>query len=88
MTHCRAAMERYCDKVGRENGDMIDCLITHKNDPELRQDLKCRAALEHFQIISLKNYHFTYKFKEACRPYVIRYCPSSTTKNDVVACLR
>lgn len=80
-------MEHYCDKESRENGDMMECLISHKNDPELRQDLKCRAALEHFQIISLQSYHFTYKFKEACRPYVIRFCPSSNTKNDVVACL-
>lgn len=88
MTYCRSAMERYCDKVDRENGDMMECLISHKNDPELRQELKCRAALEHFQIISLKNYHFTYRFKTACRPYVIRFCHSSSTKNDVVACLR
>ena len=66
---------------------MMDCLISHKNDADLRQDLKCRAAIEHFQIISLKNYHFTYKFKQACRPYVVRFCTSSTTKNEVVACL-
>lgn len=88
MTYCRAAMQHYCDKVNLENGDMIECLISHKNDPDMRQDLKCRAALEHFQIISLQNYHFTYKFKEACRPYVLRFCPTSNTKNDVVACLR
>lgn len=66
---------------------MMDCLISHKNDAGMRQNQKCRAAIEHFQIISLKNYHFTHKFKEACRPYVIRFCSSSNTKNDVVACL-
>ena len=66
---------------------MMDCLISHKNDGDLRQDLKCRAAIEHFQIISLKNYHFTCKFKKACRPYVARFCDASTTKNEVVACL-
>lgn len=88
MTYCRGAMKRFCDKVNSENGDMMECLIANKNDPEMRQDVKCRAAIEHFQIISLQNYHFTYKFKEACRPYVIRFCPTSNTKNDVVACLR
>lgn len=88
MAYCRSAMERYCDKIDRENGDMMECLIAHKNDPELKQELKCRAALEHFQIISLQNYHFTYRFKTACRPYVMRFCHTSSTKNDVVACLR
>lgn len=88
MTYCRSAMEHYCEKESHENGDMMECLISHKNEPDMRQNLKCRAALEHYQIISLQNYHFSYKFKEACRPYVIRFCPSSNTKNDVVACLR
>jgi len=66
---------------------MMDCLIAHKNDADLRKDLRCRAAIEHFQIISLKSFHFTTKFKEACRPYVQRFCTSSATKNEVVACL-
>lgn len=91
MSYCRSAMDRHCDGVlraAKDEGDMMECLIAHKNDADLRQDLKCRAAIEHFQITSLKNYHFTYKFKEACRPHVIRFCPSSNTKFDVVACLR
>lgn len=90
MSVCTEAMKTHCDHIlkgGKDRGDMMDCLISHKNDADLRQDLKCRAAIEHFQIISLKNYHFTYKFKEACRPYVVRFCSGSTTKNDVVACL-
>lgn len=89
-TYCHQAMFRYCDdilKTGKDEGEMMECLISHKNDPEMRQDVKCRATIEHFQIISLKNYHFTFKFKEACRPHVTRFCPKSTTKTDVVACL-
>lgn len=39
------------------------------------------------ELISLKNYIFTNKFKEACRPYVTRYCPNSSTKYDVISCL-
>jgi len=54
---------------------MMECLIEHKNELDSRTDYKCKAAVEHFQLISLKNYHFTYKFKEACRPYVKRWCP-------------
>lgn len=53
----------------------MECLIEHKNDPDIRKDYKCRAAVEHFQLISLKNYRFTSKFKEACKPHVMRRCP-------------
>lgn len=91
MTYCRSAMERNCAEVlrsDRDEGAMMECLIAHKNDAENRPDQKCRAAIEHFQLTSLKNYHFTAKFKEACRPHVMRFCPSSNTKYDVVACLR
>lgn len=87
---CKEAMNTHCSIIlneGKDEGEMMECLISHKNDPDLRQDAKCRAAIEHFQIISLKNYYFTYKFKEACRPYVMRFCPKSNTKFEVVACL-
>ncbi|XP_017072327.1 Golgi apparatus protein 1 isoform X1 [Drosophila eugracilis] len=90
MNVCAEAMQQHCSailKSGKDNGDMMDCLIAHKNDADLRKDLRCRAAIEHFQIISLKSFHFTTKFKEACRPYVQRFCSSSATKNEVVACL-
>ncbi|XP_038115158.1 Golgi apparatus protein 1 isoform X1 [Culex quinquefasciatus] len=90
MTVCGDAMQRHCAellKSGKDEGEMMECLISYKNDPDLRADVKCRAAIEHFQIISLKNYHFTYKFKEACRSFVTRFCPQSNTKYDVVACL-
>lgn len=91
MSNCRNEMERHCESIlksGRDEGDMMECLIAHKNDADFRQNIKCRAVIEHFQITSLKNYHFTYKFKEACRPHVMRFCPSSNTKYDVVECLR
>ncbi|GAB0086076.1 Golgi apparatus protein 1 [Sergentomyia squamirostris] len=90
MMVCRSAMDKHCKSIvksGKDEGDMMECLIAHKNDPDMREDTQCRAAIEHFQIISLKNYHFTYKFKEACKIYVTRFCASSNTKYEVVACL-
>ncbi|XP_055609090.1 Golgi apparatus protein 1-like isoform X1 [Uranotaenia lowii] len=90
MAVCGDAMQKHCSnilKTGKDEGEMMECLINYKNYADMRVDTKCRAAIEHFQIISLKNYHFTYKFKEACRPYVTRFCPRSNTKYDVVACL-
>ncbi|XP_055641505.1 Golgi apparatus protein 1 isoform X2 [Toxorhynchites rutilus septentrionalis] len=90
MAVCGDAMHKHCAdilKTSKDEGDMMECLISYKNDADMRNDVRCRAAIEHFQIISLKNYHFTYKFKEFCRPYVTRFCPQSNTKYDVVACL-
>lgn len=87
---CYHIIERHCEEVlkyGKDEGDMMECLIEHKNDIEVRSDYKCKAAVEHFQLISLKNYHFTYKFKEACRPSVKRWCPKSKTKAEVIECL-
>ncbi|KAJ4442010.1 hypothetical protein ANN_11874 [Periplaneta americana] len=87
MSVCQGMMERHCDaelKMGTDEGDMMECLIEHKNEPDMRADYKCRAAVEHFQLISLKSYHFTYKFKEACRSHVMRYCPSARTNIDVL----
>lgn len=48
----------------KNNGqDLMDCLIEKKNDPLMKLHLKCRASVEHQQLISLKDYHFTFKFK-------------------------
>ncbi|XP_066589109.1 Golgi apparatus protein 1 [Prorops nasuta] len=87
---CHHTMERYCGdilKYGKDEGDMMECLIEHKNDIDIRSESKCKAVVEHFQLISLKNYHFTYKFKEACRSSVKRSCPGSKTKTEVIECL-
>ncbi|XP_053972285.1 Golgi apparatus protein 1 [Hylaeus volcanicus] len=87
---CQYIIERHCKEISKYSkgeGDMMECLIEHKNDLDVQSDYKCKAAVEHFQLISLKNYHFTYKFKEACRPSVKRWCPKSKTKAEVIECL-
>ena len=70
---CKEPLEKQCGNIysGREDGDVMECLIAMKNDV-LKANPKCKAAVEHFQLISLKNYVFTNKFKENCRPYVNR----------------
>ena len=35
-----------------EPGDVMECLIQHKRDPEMND--KCRAGIEHHQLVSLK----------------------------------
>lgn len=68
-------------------GDVMECLIDHKNEPDVRSNYKCRSTIEHYQLVSLTDYHFTVKFKEACRLHVARYCPSARTKAKVSCCV-
>ncbi|KAG6444008.1 hypothetical protein O3G_MSEX003144 [Manduca sexta] len=88
--NCRVPIERLCSselQSKRDEDDIMECLIAHKNEPEIKSNLKCRAAIEHEQLIALKNYRFTRKFKNACKSYVVRFCPKAQTKGQVVACL-
>ncbi|CAK1603409.1 unnamed protein product [Parnassius mnemosyne] len=89
-SNCRIPIENLCSselKSKKDEDDVLDCLIAHKNDPEIKTNIKCRAAIEHEQLIALKNYRFTRKFKNACKSYVERFCPKAQTKNQVVTCL-
>ncbi|XP_063838932.1 Golgi apparatus protein 1 [Ostrinia nubilalis] len=88
--NCRMQIQKLCYselKSKKDDDDVMECLISHKNDPEIKANVKCRAAIEHEQLISLKNYRFTRKFKNACKSYVVRYCPKAQTKSQVVSCL-
>lgn len=88
MAHCRRIMEAICgSELKKEDGDVMGCLISHKNLPEVKADSACRISIEHFQIISLKDFRFSYKFKMACKPYAERFCSSARSKADVVTCL-
>lgn len=57
-----------------DQGDLVQCLIMNKNEPQVKNDPRCRVAIEHFQLVSLKDYRFSAKFKEACKPDVMRNC--------------
>ncbi|XP_050307543.1 Golgi apparatus protein 1 [Anthonomus grandis grandis] len=86
--YCSKIIEVLCNQEAKnDEGDVMECLITHKNDPLIKGNQACRASIEHFQIISLNDYKFSYKFKVACRPYAVRFCGNARTKNEVVQCL-
>lgn len=88
MKNCRRALDSYCgSEMKNDEGGAMECLIAHKNLPDVKKDAACRISIEHVQIISMKDYRFSYKFKMACRPYAERYCSGSKTKADVVSCL-
>lgn len=35
---------------------------------------KCHAYVNHFELISLRNYHFSYRFSHACKNEIKQYC--------------
>lgn len=86
--HCSEIIKNLCSsELKDEHGDVMDCLIQHKNHVIVKSNPKCRISIEHFQLISIKDYRFTYKFKVTCKPYAIRYCRNAKTKGAVVECL-
>ncbi|XP_075212772.1 Golgi apparatus protein 1 [Lycorma delicatula] len=89
LATCQIIIEKHCEAEfqAKDAGNVMDCLIEKKNEPDVRAQYKCRAAVEHFQLITLKDYHFTVKFEKACRNAVLRFCPKAKTKADVVYCL-
>ncbi|KAK3610023.1 hypothetical protein CHS0354_032371 [Potamilus streckersoni] len=88
MHLCTPMLKKFCQfEMGRDTdaSDYMSCLIEHKHDAEM--DPKCAAGIEHHQLITLKDYRFSHKFKEACKESVIKHCNKVTDKSKVVSCL-
>ena len=54
-----------------EEDSVLQCLIKLK--PEMKSK-NCRARVEHLQLLQLKNFQFSPKFKALCHADVIRRC--------------
>lgn len=86
--YCKTAIQELCTvEVNNDENNIMDCLIDNKNNRLVKSNHACHASIEHFQLISLKDYRFTYKFKVACKSYATRLCSHARTKNDVISCL-
>ncbi|XP_064105225.1 Golgi apparatus protein 1-like [Macrobrachium nipponense] len=91
---CASVVPQICKSesqqpVGSEDGGLLDCLIRHKNVEVMGPYPKCKAVIEHFQLLALKDYTFSPRFKEACSPDVAKFCnkPKPKNKADVIECL-
>nr|XP_045603883.1 Golgi apparatus protein 1-like [Procambarus clarkii] len=89
---CAAAIPQMCKEESQPGGDdgaLMECLIHHKNVETMKLYPKCRAVIEHFQLITLKDYTFSPRFKEACQADVAQLCsrPKPKNKADVIDCL-
>lgn len=86
--YCKNIIQQLCAfEDSNDDGNTMDCLIDNKNNPLVKSNHACRASIEHFQIISLKDYRFTYKFKVACKSHATKLCSQARTKNEVISCL-
>ncbi|KAK0048055.1 Golgi apparatus protein 1, partial [Biomphalaria pfeifferi] len=88
MKACTPMIKTFCRELLNSDAmpnEVLDCLIEHKNNLEM--DDKCAAGIEHHQIISMKDFRFNHKFREACQIAVGTYCTHKKTKYEVVACL-
>lgn len=74
---CHVIIDKECqEEVQRKDeGLVIQCLIKYKEEQgSENMDEKCSAAIEHWQILSLKDYRFSYKFKDACKKDILEQC--------------
>ena len=84
---CHVTIDKECqEEVERKDeGLVIQCLIKVREDQGSDgMDEKCSAAIEHWQIISLKDYRFSFKFKEACRKDIASHCSTDPQTNEVL----
>lgn len=85
MKSCLPIVNEFCADERDEKGDLLECLIRQKNNPNI--DIKCHIGIEHHQLINLKNIDFNYKFKRQCELNIKQYCSDMTSKIEIIQCL-
>ncbi|XP_034385689.1 Golgi apparatus protein 1-like [Cyclopterus lumpus] len=85
---CEPVTQAHCHDVADiqiDTGDLMECLVQNKHQKEMND--KCAVGVTHFQLVQMKDFRFSYKFKMACKEDVLRLCPNIKKKVDVVICL-
>uniref|UniRef100_A0A667YC86 Golgi apparatus protein 1 n=1 Tax=Myripristis murdjan TaxID=586833 RepID=A0A667YC86_9TELE len=88
MRACEPVIQAHCHEVADnqiDTGDLMECLVQNKHQKEMNE--KCAVGVTHFQLIQIKDFRFSYKFKMACKEDVLKLCPNIKKKVDVVICL-
>ncbi len=63
-----------------DEGQVMECLVEYKMNTETTMNSKCRAAVEHFQLIAMQDFRFSAPFKRACKLDISRLCPNIKAK--------
>uniref|UniRef100_H2ZGF2 Golgi apparatus protein 1 n=1 Tax=Ciona savignyi TaxID=51511 RepID=H2ZGF2_CIOSA len=83
---CEPMLQEFCSDYldSGDEGEIMECLIENKDKMSNR---KCAAGVTHFQLIEMKDYHFSSKFVRSCKDDIQAHCPEMKSKADVVKCL-
>ncbi|XP_026059117.1 Golgi apparatus protein 1-like isoform X2 [Carassius auratus] len=85
---CEPVIHSYCHDLADnqiDTGDLMECLVANKHQKEMNE--RCAVEVTRFQLIQMKDFRFSYKFKMACKEDVLKLCPNIKKKVDVVICL-
>uniref|UniRef100_A0A672PTQ6 Golgi apparatus protein 1 n=1 Tax=Sinocyclocheilus grahami TaxID=75366 RepID=A0A672PTQ6_SINGR len=85
---CEPVIQSHCHDVADnqiDTGNLLECLVQNKHQREMND--KCAVGVTHFQLVQMKDFRFSYKFKMACKEDVLKLCPNIEKKADVVICL-
>ncbi|VDK41856.1 unnamed protein product [Anisakis simplex] len=86
---CKPVITTYCSQFLNEDidhGDVMNCLASNKDRPEMTT--KCRSYVNHFELISLRDYTFSHRFKQACANDITKYCSNKgNQKAQIIECL-
>ena len=61
MKACLPTINEFCEDKREEKGELLECLIKQKNNAKM--DSKCKAGIEHHQLLNLEDIKFNDKFK-------------------------
>uniref|UniRef100_A0A915LE40 Golgi apparatus protein 1 n=2 Tax=Meloidogyne incognita group TaxID=654580 RepID=A0A915LE40_MELJA len=86
---CRPVINAYCSQyINQEidHGDVLTCLSEHRDAEEMGP--KCRTYVNHFELISLRDYHFNFRFTQACTDDIKANCAQfGQDKGAIIRCL-
>lgn len=84
---CGPMVTKFCKRELEDGGgeQVLPCLIKNKNDIEM--DHLCSDAIEHWQLLEMKDFKFSPLLKDLCLNDILENCRESKTKTEAIKCL-
>ena len=90
---CNNLIDKKCglEAKAQDGSGVMECLVRHKMDHPAgsrgAMNSKCRTVVEHWQILTLEDWRFSFSFKTACKNDIRDHCDHPTKKQEVIVCL-
>ena len=85
LKSCLPTIDEFCSEKREEKGELLECLIKQKNNPKMQP--KCRAGIEHHQLLNIQDVSLNFKFKKLCTNEIMEHCTGKASKLEVIQCL-